>query len=771
MPVLPSPGVSAVLCITAALVALRWARMRVVMVFVAALGWTCWHAHNAVSLRLDPRWEGEDVRVRGQVEGLVEQRTDHARFTLRPLEAHVDARVGTMPVDLRGVLRLSIYAPLRAPEPGARVELTVRMKRPHGSVNPGGFDFERYAATARIAATGYVRALHAQTPAPAWHADALRQRISTRIAEVGGEGTGTALLRALAVGDQQALSTDAWDALRATSTAHLVAISGFHIGLVAGLFALLVWVAYRLLPRLSLRWPRAQAQALGALIGAFGYALLAGPSLPVWRTVTMIAVVAGARCLRIAMPASQSLATAAIVQWLLDPLAVAQASFWLSFMGVAWLIFCLDGRPAASLLVGYARAQWAMTLGLLPLCLVFFGQISLVGPLANALAIPLVSLLLVPALLLAVAVDMLMPGIGALLLHALCRGADALWPGLDAMADWPWAQWHAPAPHWLALGLGLLGAALVLMPRAFAGRWLGLALLVPLLWPPTRAPTVRQFDVLTLDVGQGLSVLVRTAHHALLFDAAAAWPDGLDRGQATVVPALQALGVRRLDALVVSHADTDHAGGANSVRRALRPRREYGGPDVGHGQTCAVGQAWSWDGVQFEFLHPPPHYPALGNQSSCVLRVSTAANAVLLTGDIDSTVEQTLAREQHERLRAALLLVPHHGSASSSSAAFVNAVAPAWAVVSAGYRNRFGHPRADVLARYRAQGACALNTAEAGAIWARVTPDVGVSWIRALRDEPRYWREPLPTAQAGSDCYRRTRRMHRRNRHAHVRSG
>jgi competence protein ComEC len=250
-----------------------------------------------------------------------------------------------------------------------------------------------------------------------------------------------------------------------------------------------------------------------------------------------------------------------------------------------------------------------------------------------------------------------------------------------------------------------------------------------------------------------LAVLVRTAEHTLLFDAAAAWPDGLDHGQATVVPALQALGVRRLDALVVSHADTDHAGGAPSVRHALRPRREYSGPDVGRGRVCAAGQRWTWDGVRFEFLHPPPHYPALGNQNSCVLRVSAGATAALLTGDIDATVEQALARERPAALRADMLMVPHHGSGSSSSAAFVNAVSPVWAVVSAGYRNRFGHPRADVVARYAEHGARTINTADAGMVWARLDGERGIRWLRVGRAERRYWREPLPSGQAASDWY------------------
>jgi len=693
--------------------------------------WALIVAQGALALRLPVALQGEDVKVQGRIVDLPERRASGWRFALRidGAEPRAQALLGRR-------VRLNTYAPQPALRAGERWQFTVRLRRPRGVLNPGGGDFERSALQQRLAATGYVRA-----PEQAVRLQAARGLDAWRDRVARGMGAQARFVRALALGDTRELSTRDWEVLRATGLTHLIAISGFHVGLLAGFGALLMRALYRLLPRLGLRWPRPQAAALAAFAFAALYAAAAGFALPTVRTLLMIGVVLLARGLRRAHGTATTFALALLSVLLADPLAVLAPGFWLSFAGVGWLLWCLPGMATGWR--GLLGAQAVVTLGLLPLTVWFFAQASLAGPFANLIGIPWISLLVVPLSLFAAFVTWVAPTLAPPLVALAETAMDLLWRGLERVADWHGALLWLPEPAPLALLLALLGCVWVLLPRGVPLRWLGLVLLLPLLRPAQTPLAAGDFSLDLIDVGQGLSVLVRTGEHALLFDAGPAIEGRFDMGEAAVVPTLHALGVARLDRLAISHGDNDHAGGAAAVRRAFAPAvveapEGYARDGM---QPCQRGVGWEWDGVRFAWLHPPPDFPYLRNDSSCVLRIVGAHGVALLPGDIEAVIEQRLLREQAVQLRADVLVVPHHGSTTSSSPPFVAAVAPQIALLATGHGNRFGLPRAAVVQRYREAGAQVLDSADSGLLRVRVDA-TGARVVTRWRDaRRRLWHE------------------------------
>lgn len=709
---------------------------------LAGAGWAALAAGAALAGWLPPEWEGREAGVSGRVLDLPQHEARRTRFQFL---VDVDDSV---PPPLRGRrLQLAWYDDFGAQEAGARMALQpgsrwqfqARLRAPRGLANPGGFDAGRHALAQRIAATGYVRSPHlARELAPAAGIDAWRDAMARRIAEAVPSPS-SRFVRALALGDTRGLSDTDWETLRAVGLTHLVAISGFHVGLVAGFAAWLAMAGWWLWPALGRRWPRPQAAAVAAVLGAAGYAAVAGFALPTVRTALMIAVVAAARLARRPAGAWQALSLALLAMLLLDPLAVLQAGFWLSFAGVAWLVWCLPAQGGGRhVLRDFLAAQGVASLGLLPLGAVLFLQASLAGPLANLLAVPWWSLVVVPLSLLGTALEALHAGSGGWALRLAAACFEPSWGLFEHMAASPFALAWLPEARGWALPLAMLGAFWWLLPRGLPGRPLALLLWLPLLWPPRELPAPGGVELNVLDVGQGLSVLVRTRNHALLYDAGPAVRDGYDAGERAVLPALRALGVPRLDQVVLSHADQDHAGGWPAVQRgmpvadSLAPARA---PVAVQG-PCEAGRRWNWDGVEFGFLHPPPHFPYLRNEASCVLRIASRHGTVLLPGDIGEVVERRLLREP-ALLRADVVLVPHHGSGGSSSAAFVAATGARVAVVASGHGNRFGHPRQEVVRRWQHSGAEVLATSRSGAVRIWLDED-GIS----LR-ERRAWRRRL----------------------------
>lgn len=737
-------GASAV----AALLAWRFPSTRCVAIVVLGMAWASWCGSRAMDARLPHELEGQDLVVTGTVDGLPQVRGEATRFVLRVEQASLTGK----PVAMSGLVRLAWYAAgdrgAPAIEPCTRWRLRLRLKRPRGLVNPGGSDGERSALERGIVAAGYVREdPDNQRLDASYCIDGWRASIASDIARLVGNEQAAALLRAFAVGDTRGLDREDWTVARANGASHLIAISGFHVGVAAVAGVGLARLLYLLFPRLGLRAPRRQAEALASLAFAAAYSALAGFGLPTVRTLLMIGAIAWARCLRRQATPVQSLAIALSVILLADPLAVLSAGFWLSFAGVGFLMLCLSvqGRGWRRFLRELLLAQAVMAAAMMPLALWFFGETSVTGIVSNLVAVPFVSFLVIPLTLAGTALLLLAPPLAGPVLVLAGRLIEAQWWLFERMAEWPGAHGHLPDVRPWALGMALLGAAWLFLPRGLPMRWLGAVLFLPLVWPPVERPGYGGFRMWMLDVGQGLAVVLRTHGHALVFDAGARFPSDFDMGEAAVLPSVRALGLPAPERLIVSHADNDHAGGMAAVAAAYPSAAILAGEPERTpvpAMPCTAGQTWTWDGVRFRMLGPRAGAAtASGNDRSCVLLVEGRAGRALLTGDIGIQAESGLAEAVGEGTPL-VLQVPHHGSRTSSGRAFVHGLSPLLALVSAGWRNRFGHPHPLVVERYAAFRVPLLNTAELGAIEvdfpADGPPRVTRSW-RAYR--ARYWRE------------------------------
>ncbi|HYN27083.1 MAG TPA: DNA internalization-related competence protein ComEC/Rec2, partial [Burkholderiales bacterium] len=632
-----------------------------------------------------------------------------------------------------------------------RWRLSARLRRPHGNANPGGFDFEAWMLERGIRAVGYVRAdapaalIVTRVNRPAYVLERVREAVRSRLLRSLDGRPYAGVIVALAVGDQRAIQPIQWRIFTRTGVNHLMSISGLHITMVASLAYLLVLRLWRRSETLTLRLPAVRAAAAAGLAAALAYAALSGFAVPAQRTVFMLGIVAAALWLGWMTRPLAVLAAAAALVILVDPIAVISAGFWLSFGAVAVIMLAGGGRIGRfSWLGAWARTQWAVTLALVPLLLAMFQQVSLVSPIANAIAIPLVSLVVVPLTLLAAVLPLDSIAHAAHAVMAFCMGVLET---LDRVPDTVWQQ-HAP-PSW-AVPLAMLGALWMLLPRGFPARWVGAGFLLPLFLSLPPRPLPGELWLTVLDVGQGLAVVARTQGHALLYDTGPAFSDQVSAGDRIVVPYLRASGVRRLDGVIVSHDDLDHSGGALAVLQAM-PVQWLSSPlsavhpiseAAAHARRCSAGERWEWDGVAFEMLHPDAEsyneFDFKDNDRSCVLRIVSPYGAVLLPADIERRSEIRLLRISPERLSAEVLIAPHHGSRTSSTPEFVRAVAPRLVVISAGYRNRFGHPHPTVVRRYREQGSELVRTDLVGAVLVKMgSSGIETSGWRQL--ERRYW--------------------------------
>jgi len=755
--------------------ACRWRRafaLGLLAVALLAFAVSGWRASLRLADALPESLEGQDVVVSGVITSLPQRSPSGSRFRFE-VEAAEQRGVA---VRLPELLAVGWYkgmhedaafgepqAELRA---GQRWRFVLRLRQPHGNLNPHGHDYELTLFEQGVRATAYVR----DVPPPelldraaGYPVERLRQRVRDAIEASVPDRRAAGVLAALAVGDQGAIEREDWDLYRNTGIAHLVSISGLHITMFAWLAGALIAMLWRRSARAVLHCPTPLAARWGGLACAAAYAVFSGWGVPSQRTIWMLATVTLLQTLGLRWPWLLVLALAAVVVTAIDPWALMQAGFWLSFVAVGLLMASspsheqvADAVPLsddASRWRRWAAAAWAAvrrdlrtqviaTIGLAPLTLVFFQQLSLVGFAANLVAIPLITLVITPLALLGVAVVPLW-SVGAWVVQQL----NAV---LSALAQVPGAVWIAPvAPLWAQLA-GLVGAVLLVLPVPRRAKLLALPLVLPLTLPPRELPAQGGFEVIALDVGQGTAVLVRTHEHILVFDAGPQYSRESDAGQRVLLPLLRARGEMRLDRLVLSHRDLDHVGGAPALLRSmpvddLLSSLEDGHPILAlarHATRCAAGQSWTWDGVRFDVLRPDAsdyERSLKSNAMSCVLRVSTQGaqpHSVLLTGDIEREQEAMLVAALPQALRSDVLVVPHHGSKTSSTAAFLDAVRPSVAVFQAGYRNRFGHPAGEVVARYTQRG-----------IDVRASPDCG-AWI---------WRSD---GADGAACYRETARRY-----------
>lgn len=724
---------------------------------------------------LNPALEGRDILVTGVVAAMPQPMDAGLRLRL----AVESASLAGAPVQLPAWIDLGWYHGVLQEAPdlaqlqrqpqrlraGERWQMAVRLKAPHGARNPHGFDYELWLWEQGVQATGYVRAGQRDVPPrrieATWRhpVEQARQTVRDAIFDTLAPDITDALrvrlagvVAALVTGDQRAIDRADWDVFRATGVAHLMSISGLHITLFAWLAASVVQALWRRSQRLCLALPAPSAALIGGVLLAALYALFSGWGVPAQRTVLMLATVSLLRLGGRRWPWPQVWLLACAVVVVPDPWALQQPGFWLSFVAVA-VLFATDTVAVGARRTGVRgrflsllREQWVVTLALTPLGLLLFGQVSLVGLLANVLAIPWVTLVVTPLAFAGV--------VWAPLWQAAAWGVQGLAWVLQWLAAWPWAQvWVPAAPLWAGMA-GVAGGVLLALRMPWQVRVLGLPLLLPvLLWQDAR-PVPGRFELLAADVGQGNAVLVRTATHTLLYDAGPRYSRVSDAGARVLVPLLRALG-ERVDVLMLSHRDSDHTGGAFAVL-AQQPQARLTGSiagdptlqALGPAAPCLAGQRWQWDGVDFELLHPLPDTMGKGPQGqrsnalSCVLRVVDAhGTAALLAGDIEAAQEQALVA-RGAALQADVLLVPHHGSKTSSSAPFLDAVQPRTALVQAAYRSRFGHPAPEVLQRLRERGIAVVESPRCGAAtWASAQPDrVGCE----RQDRMRYWQHPVP---------------------------
>ena len=739
---------------------------------------------------LDPALEGIDLQLTGVVAEMPQLGPSGLRFVFEVTAAERQGEPLTVGRQVPRRVTLGWYAnerdeavlagPAQGLRAGQRWQLPVRLKRPHGSLNPHGFDVELWWWEQGLRANGYVReptsastpsdpgAGAARSPRPrarllaeavAHPVERLRQSVRDAILRRVQDARLAGVLAALAVGDQAAIERDDWSLYRRTGVAHLMSISGLHVTMFAWMGAAVVAVGWRRSPGLIRRLPAVTAGRWGGLGLAAGYALLAGWGVPAQRTVLMLGFGVLLRSLGLRWPWLLVLLASAVVVTAIDPWAILQPGYWLSFAAVGLLMASepVSGQESPTgasvvdhagpevsslhrvlaLLRGMFRAQAVATIGLAPLSMIFFQQVSVVGFLANLVAIPWVTWMVTPLALL----GMLWPE----LWQAGAWAVAGLHAVLEPLAAWPGAQWTMPAaPAW-AMACGLAAAALAVLPLPWRLRVAAAPLVLPLLWAPVQAPGHGRFEAVVADVGQGTAVLVRTRRHLLLYDAGPQYGLDSDAGVRVLAPLLRARGESAIDLLMLSHRDIDHVGGAAAVMAstpalALSSSLEPGHPLVAGAphQRCDAGQHWEWDGVRFDVLHPTADDHRVArkpNAVSCVLRiVDGAGRALLLTGDIEAPQEAALVERHGAALHSQILVVPHHGSRTSSSQSFLDAVAPQVAVVQAGYRSRFGHPAPDVVDRYRQRGIDVVRTDQCGA-W--VWHDGAASCTRAVRK--RYW--------------------------------
>ncbi|WP_095188606.1 DNA internalization-related competence protein ComEC/Rec2 [Pseudomonas sp. Irchel 3E19] len=691
--------------------------------FLLGFTWACASAQWALNDRLPVELDGETRWLEGRVVGLPQNSEGVVRFEL----ADARSRHGQLPP----LMRLAWYAgpPVNS---GERWRLAVKLKRPSGLLNPDAFDYEAWLLAQRIGATGTIKDGQRLSAARwAWR-DSIRQRLLAVDAQ-GREGA----LAALVLGDGSGLSREDWQILQDTGTVHLLVISGQHVGMLAAVMYLLVagLARYGLWP---LRWPWLPWACGLAFAAALGYGLLAGFDVPVRRACVMVGLVLLWRLRFRHLGAWWPLLLAFNGVLLLDPLASLRPGFWLSFAAVAVLIFTFGGRLGAwRWWQTWTRAQWLIAIGLCPLLMALNLPISLSGPLANLLAVPWVSLVVLPPALLGTLL-LPVPYVGEGLLWLAGGLIDGLFQGLAVIAG-HWPAWIAPSiPVW-ALVIASLGAVLLLLPRGVPLRPLGWPLLLILVVAPQTQLEEGLADIWQFDVGQGLAILIRTRHHTLLYDAGPRFGD-FDLGERVVLPALRKLNIEKLDLMLLSHADADHAGGALAVARALKVGQVISGDPPGlpaelNAEICASGHRWQWDGVSFQLWQWSDAHDS--NQRSCVLQIDANGERLLLTGDIDTHAERIFL-ESPLAVATQWLQAPHHGSRSSSSMALLKALKPAAVLISRGHGNSFGHPHPTVVARYRKQGLRIYDSAEHGAIHLQLGT---FESPRTMRQQPRFWRD------------------------------
>ncbi len=728
------PEIQWVVALVAVAIGFSYFRLWRLMFFTMGLLWAIYYAHIHLADSLTANLEGQKIPIEGQVIGLPNKDDRRVRFDFLVLKSAFQ---------LPQKIKLSWYFPKQEIKSGQRWQFTVKLKKPYGRLNPGGFDYQRWLFAENIGATGYVRS----SPKPKllatlskWQSyTVLRQAISDQISFLLPDSENIGLIKALTIGDKHEINDRQWEVFRKTGTVHLLAISGLHIGLISGLVFFLV---LKLAIKLSVDSPQRTA-AISTLLVAIFYAALAGFSVPTQRALIMLLVFMSAIIVQRNIAIKNTLALAMLGVLLFDPLAVLSAGFWLSFLAVSIIAYSLSGRLGKTgYWIGATKTHLVTAIALSPLLILYFQQISIIAPFANFIVVPVVSLVVVPLCFIAVLMMFVSTQLAVLFLQLIDLILSGIGKLLSVMAELPFASITTDSYPLYVILFALLGVFILLAPKGIPARWLGGVLLLPLLF--TKQDTLKdaELEMTLLDVGQGLSAVIQTAHHALVFDTGAKYSAQFNMGSSVVIPFLKYKRIQKVDTLLISHGDNDHIGGAQAIIEEINVQRIISSVpkllEPSKAEFCRAGQQWLWDKVMFQIISPSINGFNSENNNSCVLRVSTENKSILLTGDIEKEAENWLIKHYGSALKSDVLIAPHHGSNTSSTMPFLKAVDPQVILIPAGYRNRFSFPHKKVISRYVNLNKNWLNTAEQGAITV-VIDNQQLTVISTRKDKGKYW--------------------------------
>ncbi|HSW93999.1 MAG TPA: DNA internalization-related competence protein ComEC/Rec2 [Gammaproteobacteria bacterium] len=719
----------------------KW--LRYLSAILLGFSWTLFYVTVFCSWHLPHELEGKSLHVNGTIASIPNDSDNTLSFLFALKKIESEKVHATIKLSLRDENLKNVRV-------GDQWQFVVRLKRVHGLMNPGGFDYEAFALQEGIRANGYViKSSENQLLESHWYhdfPDRIRQKLKDKVEANLPSSNTSPWIVALALGERQHISSEDWEILRNTGTNHLMAIAGLHIGCMASLAFFLVSFCWRRVPRLMLRYPAQLAGGLGALVMAFLYASLAGFSIPAERTCIMLSVVLIALILKRNMMSWQAWSIALFLMLLINPLVVLTDSFWLSFYSVALIIYGVSGRLNQQ---GWwwkiTRVQWVITVGLIPVGVWLFQQISWTAFLANSIAIPWVAFLIVPLTLLGCFFLLFSAKAGGLILLSADKLLALLWQVLTYFSHLSFANDYMMIPNNGILLSACVGVIILLLPSGFPGKGFGVFWVLPFIFYHHATPRSGDVSFSLLDVGQGLSAVIQTHHHVLVFDAGPRFGANYDMGESVVAPYLRSLGVKKIDLLVVSHPDNDHIGGVHALFHYFTILHvKTSTPDKlvpFHADYCLRNDTWKWDGVTFKFLYPTSENLDLDNNSSCVLSVTNAyQKTILLTGDIEKFAENYLIQQNAKELSADILVAPHHGSKTSAIDKFVESVHPRYVLFPVGYRNRYHFPNASVVEKYQAINASLFETDRSGAIQFQLAEDITLPRQYRLVAR-RYWND------------------------------
>lgn len=724
------------------------------VLFIGMMGGCClvmWFAHQRLCCQLPLNVENKQITLIGFIASIPKIEDGNVSFVFRPNNKqnfpegfHVKR------------IKLSWYRTDEFPCPGQEWQLTVKLKRPHGFANPGGFDYEAYLFEENIGATGYVMnaADHhlIKTTREHYPITRLRYRLQNELFQLFKDQELSGFLSALIVGNRDYITDQQWDILRKTGTNHLIAIAGLHIGIVIGLVFFLIHFLWRQMPALTLKIPSPIVAAIFSLMAAIFYALLAGFPIQTQRALIMASVFLSAIILKRYINHWHSYFLALLFVLIVNPLNVMLVGFWMSFIAVGVILYAMNDRTKwdtksektnnqfLNLWNRLGKVQCVIMVGLIPITLFVFHEISFVSPIANIIAVPWFALVIVPLCFFGALFLLINKTIAYGLLWMALKNLQVLWSILEKLSQTPILSWHHVIRHLIILFLSMTGVFLLLMPKKTKWRFISILFFIPLMMTNAPTPKLGEIWLTVLDVGQGLATVVQTQHHVLIYDAGPKFSEHFDAGNAVILPYLDYNDIHHVDRLVISHGDEDHIGGANSILQTMKVDSIYSSVPERlreDAEYCLTGQYWDWDGVHFEMLNPSDKQYE-GNNSSCVLKISNGKQSLLLTGDIEKQIERALIQNNPYQLSSAILVAPHHGSITSSSPLFVNHVHPQWVIFSTGYLNRFHFPSKTVIQRYEQIGAKPLNTAYSGAIEIDLKDRMTVSQYRITNK--KIWR-------------------------------